>query len=159
MTDDQNKPIESALPNLSTEDLEKIPEEIREKVLVGAQQSIELIRSPLLPPEVLIRYNNAVPGLAAKLIEWTEAEQAHRRELEIRGFQEAERLRSRAQWGGWVVSTFGLTVAGTVASVSAVYGSVAAATAAGVIAIVSVGGPFAARLLASRWQKESDERE
>lgn len=115
---------------------------------------VEGFQSPLLPPEILKRYGNVVPGLDKKLVEWSENETLHRRKLEIAAFEEARELRSRASILGPGVSVVGIVVSAVLSYSNPTW---AGATVACVIAIVSVGGPFAARLLANRWNFKGDE--
>lgn len=144
---------------LESEDWESIPDQLKPKIeafiLAGKYESFH---SPLLPPELLERYDLAIPGLSAKLVEWTEEETAHRRTLESRSFDEARALRFRGQLFGVVVACAGLISSGVVGAFAAAYNSPAAAITAPITAIVSVGGPFAARLLAKSWRDRPSER-
>jgi uncharacterized membrane protein len=134
---------------ITPEELERIPDpQLRNKVEVLFQQRFEMIRSPLLPPEVLDQYGKVVPGLPDRFVKWTEEESEHRRAMERAAFEEVRTLRARAQLAGFIVAIAGLATAGYIASTT---DSFAAALAASVCAIVGVGGPFAARVLASRW--------
>lgn len=152
MSDNSNDaPDPDQLP-LTQDDLERIPSDLRQKIQkVTLEQRLEITRGPLPRPEVLADYERALPGLAEKLVEWTENETRHRHQFEDRSFEEAKSLRSRAQVLGVLVAMIGLVVSGVVGVFSAINGSVSGATAASVIAVVSVGGPFAARLLANAW--------
>lgn len=115
---------------------------------------LEVIRSPLLPSSVLRDYNEAIPGLADKLVEWTKEETEHRRKFELQVLEEEKTLKSRGQAFGLAATLFGLAISGAVGIAAAVYGSFAAMSVAIVVAIVSVGGPFAARVLANKWSPE-----
>jgi uncharacterized membrane protein len=85
---------------LTPEDLAQIPEpEVRSKVAHWVER-FESFRSPLLPPEVLKRYGNVVPGLPEKFVRWTEEESEHRRTMEKAAFEEVRTLRSRSQASG-----------------------------------------------------------
>lgn len=114
----------------------------------------EGFQSPILPPEVLKSYGNVVPGLDRKLIQWSEEETRHRRTLEREAFDEAKALRDRASKLGPAVAILGLACSVLVSSINQSWAGAAVAT---VIAIVSVGGPFAARLLANRWAFKNDD--
>lgn len=150
---DNDAPDPDRLP-LSQDDWARIPSDLRPKIQkVTLEQRLEITQGPLPRPEVLADYDRALPGLAAKLVEWTENETRHRHRLEDKSFEDAKSLRSRAQVFGVVVSMIGLAVSGVVGVFSAINGSISGATAASVIAIVSVGGPFAARLLANAWNR------
>jgi hypothetical protein len=80
-------PADLAPAILTPEEGEMIPPEIRPKVesleVLVREHRFEMIRSPLLPPDLLQRYDNVVPGLSAKLVKWTEDETKHRRSLEL----------------------------------------------------------------------------
>ncbi len=138
-------------PAITAEELDKIPDAgIRHKVEYLVQGRFEMIRSPLLPPEILARYGEVVPGLPEKLVRWTEEETAHRRSLEKSAFEERRSVRARGQLFGFCVAIIGVVSAALLAAYT---NSTAGTTAASIIAIVSVGGPFAARLLAARFGK------
>ena len=150
---DNDAPDPDRLP-LTQDDWERIPSDLRPKIhQVTLERRLEITQGPLPRPEVLAEYDRALPGLAAKLVEWTENETGHRHQLEETSFDEAKSLRSRAQVFGVVVSVTGLAVSGVVGVFSAINGSISGATAASVIAIVSIGGPFSARLLAAAWNR------
>lgn len=158
-------PDESDLPEAGPDDLpdvlsqldwQAIPERERQILQTVIHAKFEMIRSPLLPPTLLREYNDVVPGLAEKLVEWTETESEHRRSMEKKAFEETRKLQSRGQWFGGTVSIIGLCLAALIAYLSPTASS---ATVAVIIAIVSVGGPFAARLLASRFYKDRSSEE
>jgi hypothetical protein len=52
---------------ITAEDLEQIHDPVVRAKVEYYRQSFEMIRSPLLPPEVLARYGSVVPGLPEKL--------------------------------------------------------------------------------------------
>jgi len=156
MTGDEE---DSNLPRLalSEDDLERIPEDIRKRISGGVTVSREMhmISSPLLPPAILEEYEKVVPGLSGKLVEWTEFESSHRREMEKATFDELRRLRSRGQLFGFLISAFGLLVAAFLGYLAATNSSSVAGWLGGLIAVVSVGGPFAARAIANRFGMKS----
>lgn len=145
---------------LSRLDWRTIPKEQREILETVLHAQFEMIRSPLLPPRLLKEYDEAVPGLAAKLVEWTEAESNHRRSMEKHTFEVTRSFQVRGQWFGLAVSVFGLSLAALMVYFSTETEAAGpAAWVATVVAIVSVGGPFAARLLASRINRQSESRD
>jgi uncharacterized membrane protein len=145
--DELSESAESA-PALPTPDeVERIPDPVVRTKVGYMVERFEMFRSPLLPPEVLARYGNVVPNLPEKFVQWTEDESVHRRTMEKAAFEEVRTIRSRAQASGVAIAALGLVVSGLVAVFGDSAGSSFVAT---VIAIVSVGGPFAARLLASK---------
>jgi uncharacterized membrane protein len=87
---------------------------------------------PLPPASILSEYNQAFPGLVEKIIFWTEEQRKHRQLLER---QRAERVEGRSNF---FVGTY---VGGCRCYFCNPW-------AAGVIAIVSIGGPTAAIWLA-----------
>lgn len=96
---------------------------------------------PLPPPELLRQYEDVYPGLTGKIIEWTEEQRRHRMALENRATIGSEARMNRSQFIAGSVALVGLCLAAG----TAIFGN---AWAAGVIAIVSVGGPTAAVYLA-----------
>lgn len=159
MSDKSDPPDDGSdvLPEvLSREVWEAIPKEKQEILQTALRMQFEMIRSPLLPPNLLKEYDEVLPGLAAKLVEWTEAESSHRRVMEKRAFDETRNLQAKGQWFGLTVSIFGLTMSALTIYLAPPGYATPAAWTATVIAIVSVGGPFAARLLAGRIGKQSD---
>lgn len=147
---------QSQEPPLEREVWDQTPEPERQMLL---SRRLEVIQSPLLPPNVLKEYDTVVPGLAEKLISWTEQESQHRRNIEIQAFEDDKKTMFRGQLFGLVTSIFGLAISGAVGIFAAVYGSFAAMSVAIVVAIVAVGGPFAARILANKWLSEQSAEE
>jgi uncharacterized membrane protein len=96
---------------------------------------------PLPPPSVLAEYNAAYPGLVDKIVEWTEIQRQHRQALERQTAEGSERPMNRGQLIAATVAIWGLTLAAAVG----IFGNPYVAT---VIAIVAIGGPTAALLLA-----------
>lgn len=137
---------------ISPEEWAEMSSEQREEAAWSLR--FEGFASPLLPPEVLERYGNAIPGLDRKLVEWSEEETKHRRSLEREAFEETKALRNRSSWAGPVVAVVGLLIS---ALVIVSTNSAPGAVVASIIAIVSVGGPFAARVLASRWSRSEND--
>jgi uncharacterized membrane protein len=102
---------------------------------------------PLAPPAILKEYGNIRPELIDKLVQWTEQQSAHRREMEKMRTEGSEKRMYRAQWIGAAVALGGLSLAAYVAHYSE-----AAAIA---IALVAVGGPTAAIWLAHNMRRSS----
>lgn len=148
MSEEEDEPPKPEV--ISREEWEKMSSAQRE---AAWSFSFEGFASPLLPPEILERYGNVIPGLDGKLVEWAEEETRHRRSLEREAFEEAKVLRNRSAWAGPVVAVVGLLVS---AAVIVSTNSAPGAFVGSVIAIVSVGGPFAARVLASQWRKPEE---
>jgi uncharacterized membrane protein len=97
---------------------------------------------PLPPPQLLAEYQGVLPDLPQRLINWTETQAAHRREMERLKAEGQESRMNRGQWGALAVALGGLSIAGVVG----IYGN---GIASAFIALFSVGGPAAAVMLAS----------
>jgi uncharacterized membrane protein len=102
---------------------------------------------PLAPPPILREYGNIRPELIDKLVEWTEQQSTHRREMERLRTEGSEKRMNRAQWIGASVALGGLSLAAYVAN----YNTAAAIA----IALVSIGGPTAAIWLAYNMRRPS----
>ena len=100
---------------------------------------------PLAPPPILREYGNIRPELIDKLVEWTEQQSAHRREMERLRTEGSEKRQNRSQWIGATVAIGGLILA-------AIVGSYSVPTAIA-IALVAVGGPTAAIWLAHNMRR------
>ena len=96
---------------------------------------------PLPPPAILNDYNRAYPGLVDKIIGWTEEQRRHRMALENMVTNGAENRMNKGQLVGACVALIGL-------GLSALVGIIGNPYVAGVIAVVSIGGPTAAIYLA-----------
>jgi uncharacterized membrane protein len=96
---------------------------------------------PLPPAPILAEYEKAYPGLIAKFVEWTDSQRGHRQALENLRQERSERRMDRGQIIAGSVALWGLTVA-------AVVGIFGNPWVAGIIAIVAIGGPTAAVILA-----------
>ncbi len=101
---------------------------------------------PLAPPPILREYGNIRPELIDKLVEWTEQQAAHRRELEKLRTVGSEGRLDRSQRNALIVALGGLGLAAIVG----IFGNMWAAIA---IAVVSIGGPTAAIWLARNVRK------
>lgn len=136
--------------------LADLPEEDRTLLIESLVVENHSFRSPLLPPEIMRQYGEVLPGLSEKLVEWTEEESKHRRRLEELAFEEAQLLRRRAQIAGPLVAIVSLAIAGLIGVLNpTAFGAAISA----VVVIAGVGGPFAARLLANRWNSDVSAKE
>lgn len=96
---------------------------------------------PIPPPSMLAGYDDVVPGLSAEIVAEWKSQKAHRQNLENLTTSGDEKRMDRAQMGAW-----GIACLGIVASVVAGY--LGATVVGSIIAIVTVGGPAAATVLA-----------
>jgi len=106
-----------------------------------SQTFIAQISSPLPPPEMLVSYERAQPGLINKIIELTEHESAHRRELEksklqadISSLQRGDTLISRAQIFAFTLSVIAIIVGG----VTGIYGAQITGSIIGTSGVVGI---------------------
>ena len=96
---------------------------------------------PIPSPEMLNAYRSVHPDLPEKIVQWTEVQMAHRHALENASAHGSERRMNMGQVFTFAGAIIGLTLAAGV--------GVAGNTVVGsVIAIVAVGGPTAAFILA-----------
>lgn len=109
---------------------------IRRAVLLGTS-----FAGPIPPPEVLREYRQVVPELPERIVGWTEIQLQHRHALERQAADAAERLRNRGQVISGGLAAMGLALAGAVG----IWGN---PFVAATLAIVAVGGPTAAFILA-----------
>lgn len=96
---------------------------------------------PLAPPPILKEYQSIKPEIVDKLIEWTETQAAHRRDLERTRTERSENRFDRGQKIAAAVALGGLILA----AAEGVFGN---PWVAAVIAIVAIGGPTAAIIMA-----------
>ena len=101
--------------------------------------------SPLPPPELLANYEKIKPGLINKIIEMTETESGHRRELEkqkllaeINNLQRGDTLISRAQIFALIIAV--ITVIG--GCITAIHGAQTAGSIIGTSGVVGIIGAF-----------------
>ena len=109
---------------------------IRKAVLIGSAYS-----GPIPPPEMLEAYKTVHPDLPEKIISWTESQRDHRMSLERDAAKASQVRMNRGQIYTFLITTLGV-------SLSAVVGIWGSPVVASAIAIVSVGGPTAAFVLA-----------
>ena len=96
---------------------------------------------PFPPPPILADLERIHPGITGKMVQWTDEQRAHRIRLEKIETEGDEKRKDRSQILGGGVAVLGLCLA----AVTAIWGN---PWTAAVIAIVSVGGPIAAVMLA-----------
>ena len=111
------------------------------KVLAAVSLTMVGASLPFVPPQILEQYKNVDPRLVDKLVEWTDAQSAHRRTLEDRSASRSEDRFDRGQWIAAAVALGGLFL-------SAAVGIFGNPWVAGIIALVCIGGPTAAIIFA-----------
>ena len=110
-----------------------------------SQTVIAQFSSPLPPPEILATYERTQPGLIAKIIEMTEAESNHRRDLEkqkllaeVSSLQRGDALISRAQIFAFIIAI--VTIVG--GCITAINGSQVAGSIIGTSGVIGIIGAF-----------------
>ncbi len=99
------------------EELPVIPPEVQEqikrivsnpkktaKVLSIVQQSISLKRSPIPFPDDLEKYEKILPGIAEKIIGWTQTQHDHRILIEKKVITHQVRESTTGQWMGFIIA-------------------------------------------------------
>lgn len=109
--------------------------------IIAAVEFSMMFGGPIPPPSLLAEYNKVIPGLAEKIVGWTEQQRDHRQGLERQQVAASQQRLGRGQIIGGGVAFFGLALA-------AIVGIFGNPWTAGIIAIVSVGGPTAAVAMA-----------
>jgi uncharacterized membrane protein len=109
---------------------------IRTAVLIGSA-----FAGPLPPPDVLAEYRRVHSGLPEKIITWTEEQRRHRMACEEMALAGSEARMNRGQIPTFCLAALGLCL-------SAAVGVAGSAVVGSVLAVVSIGGPTAAFVLA-----------
>ncbi|QPF82629.1 DUF2335 domain-containing protein [Bradyrhizobium genosp. L] len=116
--------------------------QVTKAIQVSARFFVARGSLPIMPPDILAEYEQEFPGLGQKIISWTEQQRTHRQNLERQRTEGSERRMDRGQLIAGGVAVWGLSLA----TLAAIFGN---AWAAGIIAIVAIGGPTSAIWLAS----------
>lgn len=91
-----------------SEEIQKLPPEIRGKIILGVSQ----FQGPLPPPDILEKYDAIVPGAANRIIEGSEAERKHRHGVENTVVRTESIQRVIGPFYGLVVSLAAMGLAG-----------------------------------------------
>jgi uncharacterized membrane protein len=153
--DDQSRSLPEIIPPSIEEELEREGVDVNDP---DVSKTIKVMMSktytgPLMMPPAFIleEYKKEFPEIVPMLMKWTDSQISHRQALENTVTNSSERRKDRAQVGALIVALFGLGMA----TVAAINGQTIAAC---ILAIVSVGGPVAATILASKlWTGTSDQ--
>lgn len=121
----------------------------RAQVVISEVTTLRAYQGPLPPPEMLEQYDRIYPGLKEHIVQAWQQQAEHRRGLERSTTTGSERRMDRAQSNGLIVGLASLVLAAVVG----VFGSWIVAA---VIAIVGVGGPNAAAILARYLPKRKE---
>lgn len=153
---------ESALPPETPTD--SIPPEIRSilersggKITAEVLMSLSMYRGPWPPPNILSEYEERFPGWGKRLLELTAEQVSHRQSLERKQVDRAESRMDRGQYFGFSIAALSVLTAALVL----VFGASGwpSTVGAAVLAIVGVGGPAVARVLATRFNWSNSERD
>jgi uncharacterized membrane protein len=113
-----------------------------------------MYRGPWPPPEMVAELEKLFPGWGQRLLELTEKQIQHRHSLEQKQADRDERRMDRGQLFGFLIAALALASSATTAIKTG--GSWPGAIVALCIAIVGVGGPAVARILATKFKFPSD---
>lgn len=106
--------------------------------MIALRHQTESFSGPLPHPDILKKFNEAVPGAAERIIKMAEEQASHRKELEKAVIHSNI---SRSKWGqilGFILALIGLIVA----CVVAIYGNAIAGGVIGVGTLVSLVSVF-----------------
>jgi uncharacterized membrane protein len=102
---------------------------------------------PIPPPSMLLEYRAVHPDLPEKIIQWSEIQRDHRVAMEKKAADGAESRMNRGQIFAFCIACLGFCL-------SAVAGIAGSPIVGSVFAIVSIGGPTAAFVLARSFDSE-----
>jgi len=112
--------------------------------------TVTMSRSPYPSAEMLTGYERFRSGFADRIIDKIDAQTRHRQRLEEERVFKDERRRDRGQIFGFITAITGLVVSALIALQGGSF------VVASIIAIVAVGGPSAANLLARYFERTKD---
>lgn len=110
--------------------------EVQRAIMIAAR----MYAGPIPPAEMLSEYEALQPGLAERIIGWTEDQQRHRRGLELLTTRGSEKRMDRGQLFSFGIAGLGIIAAAIVASYNT--------NAAIAVIAVCVGGPAVATVVA-----------
>lgn len=154
-----NEAIQESLSRIPPEVLESLPEPVRralqkrqfDKLSVSVSRtSVSSYQSSLPPVEFFESFEKAFPGWGKKLLELTEIQSQHRQSIERQQVVQTEKRMDRGQVFGFSVAI--LAIVGATLTWILAPPSIATSIAAFGLAIVGVGGPAVARLLATKFK-------
>ena len=142
-------PSEIQLPHKVEEGIEKLgldPKDPRSVEMVFEAS----IRSGILPPADELRdYEDAIPGTGEKIIRWADEAQRERSELRRQDFDHSQKRMNLSQRNAFIIAMSGLMLSSAVG----IWGNMFVAMA---IAVVAVGGPSCASILARYLIRDQD---
>ena len=86
---------------MSAEDMDELPEGIRESIVSYVRKVSYEHRGPLPAPQTLREYEQILPGVADRIVSQAERQSAHRMELE----RTVVTSEGRRSWAGWASAT------------------------------------------------------
>lgn len=143
-TSDDDKELPSMVTTEIIEQLKSLGIDISDptaQLVIKQVRALSLYQGSLPPPELLEHYNRTIPGLGNRLIDNWDSQICHRQSLEAQMTEKAQARMDRSQRNALIVAVSGMIL-------SAFVGIWGHWFAAAVLAVVSVGGPSAAMLLA-----------
>jgi uncharacterized membrane protein len=128
------------LPPETAEAFREIGIDTAEKAARVIALTASISRSPFPSPVMLKAYDDYRPGTGPEVMEWIKDQTRHRQSLERKRTDRSENRLDRAQRNSFVIGLFGLALAAGISYWSTLVGIV--------IAVVSVGGPASATVVA-----------
>ena len=111
------------------------------RLILTRVQTLTSYNGPIPPPDMLAEYNRAVPGAGDEIFRSWRQQQQHRHGIEEQRTSRDEARMDRSQRNTLIIALIGLALATVTALLDG------NPWVAGVIAVVSVGGPNAATIL------------
>lgn len=149
----EKSPIQVTVPPEVVEEVRRAggdPNDPRQWLL-AIQNNLTFHNATLLPAGLLRDLAGLDEASRTHLIEAYRAQQAHRHGLESQQVTANIRIRHNAQRNALIIGVLGLILS---AGVVIAQPDAASATVAGIIALVSIGGPVTANILARRLGKD-----
>jgi uncharacterized membrane protein len=134
------KSLPDIIPPEAVEVLRKAGIDSPEKAAAVITVAASVSRSPYPSPEMLRAYEDFRPGMADQVLQQVHEQRKHRQNLEKLRTKGSERRMNHAQRNSLIIAILSIFLAAGAAYYSTIV--------AGVIAVVGVGGPSAATILA-----------
>lgn len=115
-----NSSSEFSIDNGVKADIEKAVGELglspdkQHRVVMTMQQVVDHHSGPLPPPQVLLQYDQALPGLAERIVAMTESELRHSQNMQVTSLQADIAERRRGQITATAITITSLVISGLV---------------------------------------------
>ena len=118
--------------------MEQVRATIHEEIHAGYKY-----RGPIPLPQELKRYDDVMPGLSKHIIENWQYQSQHRQSIEQEVLSRNERRKDRSRLHALIIALVGMGLAAVLAAIGA------SPLVAGIIAVISVGGPASAVMISN----------